>query len=66
MPQSSKQAQPFACEQIAEKIILIRGQRVMLNADLAALFVVTARVLIQAVKRNSSRLPQDFMCEFKQ
>ena len=45
-----------------EKLIrLIRGHKVMLDADLAQLYGVQTRVLIQAVKRNSSRFPADFM-----
>ena len=45
-----------------EKLIrMIRGHKVMLDADLAKLYGVETRVLIQAVKRNSSRFPADFM-----
>ncbi len=39
----------------------IRGQRVMLSADLARLYGVPARVLMQAVRRNAARFPPDFM-----
>ena len=39
----------------------VRGERVMLDSDLAALYGVEARVLNQAVKRNHSRFPADFM-----
>jgi hypothetical protein len=46
---------------IARSILLIRGQRVMLDTDLAALYGVAAKVLLQAVKRNSVRFPIDFM-----
>ncbi len=46
---------------IAQSIYLLRGQRVMLDYDLAALYGVEARVLNQAVKRNASRFPKDFM-----
>jgi hypothetical protein len=42
-------------------ILSIRGQRVMLDADLAALYGVSTRVLNQAVKRNRERFPEDFM-----
>jgi hypothetical protein len=45
-------------------IHMIRGQRVMLDSDLAALYGVETRVLIQATKRNSARFPQDFMFQF--
>jgi len=46
---------------IDKKIYLIRGQRVMLSYDLAALYGVETRVLVQAVKRNIDRFPEDFM-----
>lgn len=46
---------------IERAILLIRGQKVMLDADLAALYGVATRVLVQAVKRNLSRFPDDFM-----
>jgi hypothetical protein len=42
-------------------ITTMRGQRVMLSGDLAALYGVPAKVLMQAVKRNSARFPEDFM-----
>ena len=50
-------------EKIYEKIYLIRGARVMLDRDLAALFGVENRVLKQAVRRNIDRFPFDFMFE---
>ncbi|MFZ3018152.1 MAG: ORF6N domain-containing protein [Gallionella sp.] len=46
---------------IETKILLIRGQKVMLDADLAELYGVEIRALNQAVKRNSERFPEDFM-----
>jgi len=48
-------------EMIAKKIYLIRGQKVMLDRDLAALYGVETRVLNQAVRRNIDRFPADFM-----
>ena len=48
-------------EQIERAILLIRGHKVMLDADLAALYGVEIRVLVQAVKRNIDRFPADFM-----
>jgi hypothetical protein len=48
-------------EMIEKKIYLIRGHKVMLDSDLAALYEVKTRALIQAVKRNISRFPPDFM-----
>ena len=46
---------------IQNKIYEIRGQRVMLDFDLAALYQVETRVLKQAVRRNIERFPEDFM-----
>ena len=48
-------------EVIEEKIFLIRSDKVMLDADLAKLYGVETKVLIQAVKRNIDRFPPDFM-----
>lgn len=48
-------------EIIEKKIFLIRGQKVMLSRDLASLYGVETKVLIQAVKRNLERFPADFM-----
>jgi hypothetical protein len=48
-------------ESIEDTILLIRGQRVILDHDLARLYGVATKVLNQAVKRNLDRFPQDFM-----
>lgn len=48
-------------EAIEQKILLIRGQKVMLDKDLAQLYGVETRVLNQAVRRNIERFPKDFM-----
>ena len=48
-------------ERIEKKILLIRGNKVMLDEDLAELYGVQTKVLLQAVKRNSDRFPKDFM-----
>jgi hypothetical protein len=48
-------------ERIAKTIFLIRGQKVMLDSDLAALYQVPTKVLNQAVRRNLGRFPSDFM-----
>jgi ORF6N domain len=42
-------------------ILLVRGHKVMLDADLATLYGVETRALVQAVKRNLARFPDDFM-----
>ncbi|MBK9624797.1 MAG: ORF6N domain-containing protein [Rhodocyclaceae bacterium] len=46
---------------IGARILVLREQRVMLDADLAELYGVQTKVLVQAVKRNMTRFPQDFM-----
>jgi hypothetical protein len=48
-------------EFIQQKIFEIRGQKVMLDFDLAALYQVNTKVLNQAVKRNMDRFPEDFV-----
>ena len=48
-------------EVIEQKIFLIRGHRVMLSITLAELYGVEVRALVQAVKRNIERFPEDFM-----
>jgi hypothetical protein len=48
-------------ERVERAIRLIRGQKVMLSADLARLYGVPVKVLNQAVKRNKERFPEDFM-----
>jgi ORF6N domain-containing protein len=48
-------------ERIESSILLVRGHKVLLDADLAALYGVETRVLNQAVKRNRERFPADFM-----
>jgi len=51
---------------IQNKIYEIRGQRVMLDFDLARLYNVENRVLNQAVKRNIERFPEDFMFQLNE
>jgi hypothetical protein len=48
-------------ERIERSILVIRGEKVLLDRDLADLYQVETRVLIQAVKRNIGRFPSDFM-----
>jgi hypothetical protein len=48
-------------EPIERAIYLVRGQKVMFDFDLAALYGVATKALIQAVKRNRERFPADFM-----
>lgn len=48
-------------ERIECAILMVRGKKVMLDSDLAELYQVDTRVLVQAVKRNLERFPKDFM-----
>ena len=54
---------PIPLERIQRAIHLIRGQKVMLDRDLAALYGVPTKALKQAVRRNATRFPGDFMFE---
>jgi len=51
----------IAPQRIESLILMIRGENVMLSPDLAELYEVAPRVLVQAVKRNRDRFPEDFM-----
>jgi len=51
----------LSVERVAQSILIIRGQRVMLDADLAAIYGTTTKALNPAVKRNAKRFPIDFM-----
>ena len=48
-------------ERIEQQIYLLRGEKVMLSTDLAGLYQIAPRALVQAVKRNAQRFPRDFM-----
>ena len=48
-------------EKIENSIILIRGEKIMLDADLAILYGVSTKRLNEQVKRNIDRFPEDFM-----
>lgn len=51
---------------IEKMIYIIRGQKVMLDSDLAELYEVDTKVLNQAVKRNDKRFPEDFMFQLNE
>lgn len=53
-------------ERVERAILLIRGRKVILDRDLAALYDVETRALVQAVKRNQTRFPADFMFQLSQ
>jgi len=52
---------PLAPDQVTRHILLLRGERVMLDRDLATLYDVPTKVLNQAVRRHRARFPDDFM-----
>jgi hypothetical protein len=52
---------PVPIEKITGKIFMLRGEKVMLDRDLAELYDVQTRALKQAVSRNIERFPSDFM-----
>jgi hypothetical protein len=51
----------IAIEKIEHSILLIRGEKVMVDADLAILYGVSTKALNQAVRRNKDRFPEEFM-----
>ena len=55
------QTTPLSISDIAQRILLIRGQRVILDTDLAAFYGETTKRLNQQVSRNRERFPDDFM-----
>jgi hypothetical protein len=57
---------PAPVHLVERRIYLIRGQKVMLDADLAELYQVDTRVLNQAVRRNLDRFPSDFMFQLSE
>ena len=57
----TKSSSLIPIERIASKIYLLRGEKVLLDSDLAELYGVETKRLIEAVKRNVGRFPSDFM-----
>jgi len=60
-PSDPQPTLPVPLRRIEQAILVVRGQRVMLDADLAALYGVETKALVRAVKRNEDRFPEDFM-----
>jgi hypothetical protein len=56
----------ISIENVARKIFVIRGQKVMLDGDLAALYHVPTKRLNEQVRRNAQRFPSDFMFQLTQ
>jgi len=60
---ASRARAPITATRIEQSILLLRGQKVLLDSTLADLYGVQTKVLIQAVRRNRGRFPSDFMFE---
>jgi hypothetical protein len=60
-PLSKAVLETISLDDVSARILVVRGQRVMLDSDLAELYGVATRALNQAVKRNLERFPADFM-----
>ena len=60
---AEKDACRISRERILTSILILRGQKVLLDSVLAEMYEVETRVLVQAVKRNRGRFPADFMFE---
>ena len=58
---SSRSAALVPVEHITRSILVLRGQKVLLDAELAALYGVTTKRLNEQVKRNAERFPEDFL-----
>ena len=52
---------PLSIEDIAQRILIVRGRRILLDTDLAAFYGVPTKVFNQQVRRNMARFPPDFM-----
>jgi hypothetical protein len=61
MKAEEHQVQALSIESIVQRIFDFRDCKVMLDSDLAVLYGVTTKALVQAVKRNSDKFPKDFM-----
>ena len=57
---------PLSASGIEARIVILRGHKVMLDTDLASLYGVQTKVLIQAVKRNIERFPPDFVFQLRE
>jgi hypothetical protein len=59
----NKAAALVSIDHITRSVFILRGHKVLLDTDLATLYGVTTKVLVQAVKRNLERFPEDFMLQ---
>ena len=59
-------SQIIPVESISQKILFLRGEKVMIDSDLAKVYGVTTKRLNEQVKRNKDRFPEDFMFQLTQ
>lgn len=60
---NSRQMSTLSIDRITRSILVLRGQRVLLDVELAELYGVATKALLQAVRRNRGRFPEDFMIQ---
>jgi hypothetical protein len=65
-PVAAKKGPSITDDRIFSAILAIRGEKVLLDATLAVLYGVETRALVQAVKRNLERFPDDFMARVRE
>ena len=65
-PSESSSQTPLSIEEIAQRILIVRGRRVLLDTDLAAFYGETTKRLKQHVNRNRQRFPADFMFQLNE
>jgi hypothetical protein len=58
---NKKSIATISSDHIARSIFILRGHKVLLDADLSTMYGVPTKVLLQSVKRNARRFPDDFM-----
>src|SRR5262249_8289989 len=63
---TKRKLSPLVPAAISRKIYFLRNQRVMLSTDLAKLYGVEVRALVQAVRRNAERFPSDFLFQLSE
>jgi hypothetical protein len=61
--EKAKRTDVVSLEHITQSILVFRGHKVLLDTDLAELYGVPTKVLLQAVRRNQERFPEDFMIQ---
>ena len=61
VPAGAEAASQSVVTEVADRIVVVRGRRVMLDTDLATLYGVRPKRLNEQVKRNGDRFPPDFM-----